>query len=102
MVNGLLCIVSAVSARRMRLPLYSPFCRCAIMKCAMSSAGEDIEPAGAGPTISKFVRLVRAQLVALGHQRREFRRQRLTEGRVLHIERNENMLVEVVVERLAR
>ncbi len=29
-------------------------CRCAIMKCAMSSPGDDSEPAGAGPTISNF------------------------------------------------
>jgi hypothetical protein len=39
---------------RMRLPLHSPFCRCAIMKCAMSTPGDDSEPAGAGPQISNF------------------------------------------------
>ena len=53
-VSGLSCISFAVSSLRMRLPLYSPFWRCAIMKCAISSPGEDSEPAGAGPTISNF------------------------------------------------
>ena len=52
MVSGVSCIISAVSALRMRLPWYSPSCRCAIMKCAMSSPLAASEPAGAGPMIS--------------------------------------------------
>ena len=81
MVSGLLCIVSAVSARRMRLPWYSPFCRCAIMKCAISSAGEDNEPAGAGPTISNRCGSSECQRIALGHQRRKIRRAASVGGR---------------------
>ena len=54
----LVCISSRGLRLEDALPLYSPFCRWAIMKCAMSSPVEDdSEPAGAGPTISKALRL---------------------------------------------
>ena len=49
----------------------------------------------------KDVRLFRSQFVALGHQRHEVGRQRLTEARVLHVERPEYMLVQIIIERFA-
>ncbi len=68
------------------------------MKCAMSSPGEDSDPAGAGPMISKGFGGSEATRVALGHERFQIRRQGLAEGRMLHVERRENVLVDVVVE----
>ena len=51
--SELLCIALAVASDRMRAPLNWPFCRCAIMKLAMSVPLADRPPAGAELTTSK-------------------------------------------------
>src|SRR5580765_7414979 len=86
---GVSCIILAVSALRMRLPLYSPFCRCAIMNLAMSSPLAARLPAG-------------GELVALGHVWGERLGQRLAKRRMRHAEGLEDVSVQVVIERLPR
>ena len=46
-VSGVPCIVFAVSSARIRWSPKAPFCRCAIMKRAISAPVAASEPAGA-------------------------------------------------------
>ena len=72
------------------------------MNFAMSSPVAASAPAGAAFDIFIAERLVLAGDITFGHQRLQVRRKWLAEGRMLHPERREDMMLDIGVERLAR